>query len=198
MGDPFWEQDVQVVADKLVGATLVVGEVEVTILVTEPFRRKTNATGIYKPMLDMAPGQFFGPKSRNSILPLITALDHGQHGGCVIIRTIEVNGEIYDGPGRTSERLGITESRTIGSVVREDRVFTIGLGVVPHPVVRPGKRPSVPRNGNGIGEKTIEALMPQIANAFIRRDPRVSFKDFLNGLLETSKSEAEFRRALQG
>ncbi len=103
----FWSNPSKV-AEELPGKVMILGDQEVIIRKAQGFSREEGLRGIYLPMLDMEPGQFYCPRLGAYILPVIAVLDNGKRGGRVLIREIDVNGRVYSGPGRVAQQLGLT------------------------------------------------------------------------------------------
>jgi 3-methyladenine DNA glycosylase Mpg len=127
MNEKFWQEDPKEVAQKLLGKTMVFKNTRGIILKAEGFRRKTN-TGIYKPIAEMAPGGVYCPRVRNSIIILIATFDNGRPGGCVLIKAAKIKNEVYNGPGKVAEQMGIVEPRSTGQAKWIDKdTFAIHL-----------------------------------------------------------------------
>lgn len=190
-------------AKALLGRTIVVESRNVVILEAKGFSRKENDAGIYKPIVFLQPGQVYCPRSRNAILLLIACKDGMDIGGCVLVRAIEVDGAVVEGPGRVSDALGITDAKAQG-LVRElpDGTLTLEMPLLEPPKVRPGVAASgKKRAGNGLGEETLRRHMPAIAKAYLkakRADPALTFEGMLNALLAECKDEASLRKRLRG
>lgn len=89
----------------------------VTITQTDPFDRKSNEKGIYKPMLQMQPGQVFVARVQGAFMFLIVALGNKLSGACVRIKGLDTPeaGEI-EGGGRVGKYVGFNEHRQIGRI----------------------------------------------------------------------------------
>ena len=89
----------------------------VTITQTDAFPRDQNEKGVYKPMLDMRPGQVFVARVQSAFMFLIVALDGKLSGACVRIIGIDTPeaGEI-EGGGRVGKYVGFTEHRQVGLI----------------------------------------------------------------------------------
>lgn len=196
MDQEFWKQQPKTVARQLLGKAFVCGPIEGTILGAVGYSRSENSSGIYAPVLKMAPGQVYCPRRRNAVLLLIVTQDGPSTGGCVLIRSIETGGQIYDGPGRVTSALGILDARTLGDaeLTDEDRVI-VRLGSVLNPI-RPEARTRRNLIGNEIGKETLTRLMPRIIAKYIREKPGLKFGEYLNKLLEGCGSKSEFLKKL--
>lgn len=191
-----WEQQPQDAAHGLLGKTLIVGNYEATVLVADGYPRSENTTnGLYGPILEAVPGTVYCPRHRNSVLLLIATHDQGEPGGCVLIRAAEVQGVIYRGPGRVSERLELREHGTTGvaSSIDED-TFLVKFG---EKTVHTPRTSSASR-GNQLGKATLAELMPFIVARYLKVSPEgVTFQDFLNNLLEVSADKKQFLHNLR-
>lgn len=90
------------------GAKLIIGERILLITDTEGYTRADNDTGIYRPVIGETPGTIIGIQHRRGVLPLVITIG----GGCVLIRSIEVNGEDgkpvkIKGPGKVANIIGL-------------------------------------------------------------------------------------------
>ncbi|TAK04761.1 hypothetical protein EPO33_02065 [Patescibacteria group bacterium] len=181
-------------ARQLMGAQLIVGGVAATILEAQGYSRKENSDPLYRPLLALPPGSVYCPRRRNAILTLIACRDGGEPGGCILLRTIEVDGAVVQGPGRVSEALGITTHAQQGTLVPHgDDVIELQLGAGT-------KAPSVPMpppGGRGIGDETVKRLMPLIVKAYMKSGKGVSFQAYLNKTLAECPTERDLRRRLR-
>ena len=197
MDELFWRQQPQTVAQAMLGKLLVVGETEGWVLRTEGSPRAKNATGIYKPMLEMAPGDVYCPRTRNSILLLIVTQDGVDIGGCVLIRSAEIGGTTFDGPGKVTEAFGITVPRVSGTaeIGEDDDTVLVHLGTSR---AKDQPKPSRPRLRAyaAIGWETVRRNMPRIAKCFLSQ-PLGRFEDFLERILEGCTSEMELLKRLR-
>jgi 3-methyladenine DNA glycosylase Mpg len=110
-----FKQTPAALAKALMGQTLRIGHRVAEILEAQGYAKRDNEQGIYKPILELNPGQVFCPQFRTGILVLVACYDRGEEpGGCVLIRKVKVDGKVVSGPGRVAEALGITESGTYG------------------------------------------------------------------------------------
>jgi len=110
-------KDVAAIAAEMIGTTVELpGDRTMIVREADPFRRNQNESGAYRAIVDMEPGSVYVPKQMASCLLLVAALDHGQKGGCVLVRAIEMDGEKIVGPGRVTKAIGITEHRTTGKM----------------------------------------------------------------------------------
>ncbi len=197
MKKEIWKKGPKTVAREILGWRLVFGSIDATILEVEGYSRKQNSSGIYTPLLNMAPGQVYCPRRRNSILCLIVTNDGDLSGGCVLIRSIEVNGVIYHGPGKVTSALGITDARALGHAeLTDDEGVILHIGSLLKTESRQRTPPEWAPAGNRIGKKALTRLMPRIIAKYMKDRPGVKFGEFLNRLLETSQNEADFRRKI--
>jgi hypothetical protein len=118
----------------------------------------------------------------------------------VLIRAAEIGRVIYDGPGKLTERLGLSEHGVSGTTewVNDD-TFAVIVGAVRVPrksVVRVGSR--VQNEGNGIGRETLQRLMPKIVAKYLSDKAETTFHDFLNSLLQTCGNVNQLRALLRG
>lgn len=197
----FWEQDPGRVAGALIGMRMQVGAVDAVILDADGYRRAENeANGLYTPILEALPGSVYCPKRRNAVLFLFATHDRGAPGGCVLIRAAEIDGSVYDGPGKLTERLGITIHGTAGSMQWLDSgsmAITLDTPLVPvQPSTLSRTKIAGQQDGNGIGMETLQKLMPQIAQAYLRTKPGKPFEEFVNGLLTECPNARALRRTL--
>jgi hypothetical protein len=110
MNPDFWSHQPKTIARLLLGKSIIFGSTQATILKAQAFSREENSQdGLYRPLLEMSPGEVYCARRRNAVLLLFVTLDNGRVGGCVLIRTVEVNRSIYDGPGKTSAELGLND-----------------------------------------------------------------------------------------
>lgn len=198
MNPKFWQQNPDVVATQLLGKTVIAGTISADILSAQGYGRKENESGLYKPILTMQPGQLYCPRQRNSILVLISTFDRGRPGGCILLRAIEKDSQICEGPGRVSECLGIVHPRTTGSAdwVDDDTLWLkLDTGLYPlaqKPKAKKGKRESA----GGVTDAELKRLMPQIAARYMETKPPARFQDYLNELLLKCKSATELRKQI--
>jgi hypothetical protein len=193
----FFDLSYKDAAKAVVGRTLVAGSRQAVILETQGFSRASNDAPLYKPMLELRPGDVFTPRQRNAILTLIVCMDGGQSGGCVILRSIEINGGIITGPGRVSEALGMTIPKDPGRVEEHDdgtlelKMARLGPAKMPKPVRE--------RRGNGIGDAVLTRQMPSIVKRFLHlsAEKRGTFESYLNTLLDGCHDESELRRRMR-
>lgn len=196
MDQPFWKQDPQPAAQRLLGKLLIVGSTEAWVLRTEGFSRSQNSTGIYKPILSMPPGDVYCPRSRNSILLLVVTQDGSDTGGCVLIRAAEIGGVVFEGPGKVTEALGITEARTCGKAeLADDDTVVLHLGTSLTTVQPKSMSQRVPA-ARSLGWAVIRRYMPTIAQKFFKQSVR-SFEEYLGNLLEGCSSEVELLNRLR-
>ena len=185
-------------AQATIGRTLVTGQGQCVILRAKGFSRASNDAPLYKPMLELRPGDVFTPRRRNAILLLTVCNDGSQSGGCVLIDAIEINGRVIEGPGRVSQALGLEIPKDPGRMVeREDGVLELRMSRLGSP-----KLPSQPvrkRNSNGLGDAALAKHMPAIAKKFLKlpANGRSSFEEYLNKLLADCHDESMLRRRLR-
>lgn len=182
----------------LIGRTLTTGTGQCVILGAKGFSRSSNDAPLYKPMLELRPGDVFTPRLRNAILLLTVCMDGKRSGGCVLINAIEINGHVVKGPGRVSEALGLTVPKDPGRMLeREDGTLELRMSRLGPP--KPASQPVRKRNTNGLGDATLSKHMPAIAKKFLKlpADGRSSFEEYLNQLLTDCHDERELRRRLR-
>lgn len=193
MDEKFWQNvDPTAVARGLLGKVLVLNGVEAIVLAAEGYSKEQN-TGIYLPVQSMQPGEVYCPRRRNSLLVLFVTGE----GGCVLVRTVEVNGVIHVGPGKSASALGVTQSKMCGNTrwLDEDTI-ALHFSQTSFEVVPPSTpRPS--RSQNGIGEQTLRLLMPDIVQVYMLSHRKETFEDFLRDILGKCHTEWELRRFLR-
>lgn len=197
MDENIWQQKPSDVARLLIGKLLVVGSTQAWILQAQGFRRAENSNGIYRPILEMQPGGVYCPRRRNWILLLIVTRDGNHAGGCVLVRSVEIGGRIFDGPGHVTDELGITQARACGraDVVDQNTVSIHFESVLQSQPPRPRTVPVFLKGG--ITLNTIERLMPRIASVYLRLRPQPCFEDYANHLVELSQNnEGRLRQIL--
>lgn len=194
----FWEQSPRMIARQLIGMCMVYGDVLATVLHARGYRRSENIQdGLYHPVLSMPPGSVYCPRRRNAVLLLLTTKDEGEFGGCVLVRTAEVEGGIFDGPGKLTQRLGITRHGMRGEVQREDEdTLILSLHEEQHRV-HTQERHAFPHPIQGIGMGTLKRLMPELAKVYLRVKPQMNFRGWLDVLLCEYATEAALRKALR-
>ncbi|MDP3735104.1 MAG: DNA-3-methyladenine glycosylase [bacterium] len=192
------------VAKNLIGMTMVVGKLDAVILEAKGYSRSDNEKdGLYRPLLDMNPGEVFIPPRRRGVsLILIATHDRGRPGGCVLIRAGEINGAVFDGPGKLSRALGINmPAEGTTEWLDEDRFRLVLRGVTLVPELKPArhkKRELSEANGNGIGKETIRKHIQQIARRYLKERPAgVDFADYINALSAQCMSAKEFASMLR-
>ncbi|MBI3421271.1 MAG: hypothetical protein HY006_04345 [Candidatus Sungbacteria bacterium] len=183
----------------LLGKLIIVGKITAAVLAAQGYTREDNEKGIYEPIVDMAPGEVFCPRQRNSIYLLIATLDHGQRGGCVLIRAVEVGGVNYNGPGVVSQALGIGEPRITGHTEwKDERTLRIILpNTKLEPAAKPKRRVKL-QPGNGISMAVLHPHMPEITTKYMAMgaNPGIGLEEFINGFLQC-KNVREFGRKLK-
>lgn len=192
----FWKGDPKQVANKALLKTMIVGDEEFLILKAEGYPAEENNRGIYKPIYENGtPGDVYCPRARSSILLLIST----GNGGCVLIRFAEVNGQVYDGPGKLTERIGILEPKQWGSMEQVDEdTFKLRMDRLPEPQNIPGKPKRVScAEGNGLGPETLNRLMERIWKYYKKHEIEIGFVEFLNQLLGECDSEKALRSRLR-
>lgn len=107
------------VANTLVGKTIRLDDQSIQILETQGYSRKSNQSAPYTPVTKMRPGQIFCPRHRGGLLVLVACHDRNAPGGCVLIRKIQKDGRVINGPGRVARALGITEPETHGIIKQQ-------------------------------------------------------------------------------
>lgn len=198
---PLFQKNLKEFANDLLGRTLVAGSVQASILEVRRFPRKTNDTPHYRPMLTMRPGEVFTPMHRGSaILPLIVCNDSdGETGACVLIQSVEVNGEVVEKPGAVSKALGLTIPKDPGRVEeRDDGTLVLVMARLGPPALRP--KSARIRAGNGIGNATLTKHFPAIIKKYKKdrlANPGIRFNEYLNSLLKECGNERDLRRLIR-
>ncbi len=117
-----FDQDVHALSTSLQGMELELPDGStVTITGTDTFTRDGNDRGVYKPMLDMRPGEVFAPKVQGHPMFLIVALntEGGESGACVRIIGLDTGDGRLSGGGRCGKFVGFTEHGQIGRIVEQ-------------------------------------------------------------------------------
>lgn len=125
----FWVQSgPKQIARALQGKGLVLGDIRGVVRQAEGYGRLEGMRVLYEPMLEMEPGRIYCPRLARAILLVIAVHDEGRRGGRVLIREIEVDGEVITGPGNVSRWLGVNKSKTTGSTLwLDNQTFQIIL-----------------------------------------------------------------------
>lgn len=185
-------------AKRMIGKTLIAGQINAVILDAAGYALAENEKdGLYRPMLGMRAGDLYTPRRRNAILTLVVCNDRGLAGACVLIRAIEINGQVVEGPGKVSQALGFTKPKDPGHLEEleggalEIKMASLGPSVLP---LKPAKK----RNGNRIGDETLQKHMPAIAKKYLKQGKGTRFEDFVNALLQGCKNESDLRQRLRG
>jgi len=195
----FWEQDHKKVAVDLLGRVMQVGQLFSTILDAEGYAREQNS-GLYAPVVSMEPGSVYCPRRHNTMLFLLVTHDRGERGGCVLVREVEIDGILYKGPGKVTASLGIDQHGMVGNTTWiNEEMFRVVMNAELHPSVKPksGRRAKIAADTNNIGKATLQRFMVQIVRTYVRRNPGVSFHEFLNTILETYTSPDDLRKFLR-
>jgi len=179
------------------GKILRVGSKVYTINEAEGFARDENERGIYKPIVDMAPGEVYCPRARNTILFLIACHDGRGPGGCVLIRgLLSPDRGLIDKPGNVSAALGITVPKTTGRVVElPSGELQLELNDEQDSDASTVKV-TIPRVDAGLGKAVLKRHATKIAKAYARKG-RGKFQDFLDNLVTRCRTEAELLTALK-
>ncbi len=181
-------------ARELMGMRLIVGASTVTILEAEGYSKKQNADPLYRPLLEMPAGSVYCPRRRNAILTLVACHDGGAPGGCILLRAVEIDGAVVQGPGRVSDTLGIVTHAQQGTVVvHTEDMIELRLGDCKN--APPIKIP--PPGGRGVGDETVKRLMPLIVKAFLKAGKGKPFQQFLNSMLAACPTERDLRRRMR-
>ncbi len=193
----FWENDdPKVIASALLGRSIIIGDVEVTVLETEAFTRASNDGRQYKPILSTPSGHMYCAPIRQYPLLLIACNDHGQTGACVRVTKVEQNGAVYSGPKAIGDLLGL--QRKMGG--RTKWADEWSLHIVPDGMPEPREakpaKNSCANVTNGIGKQTLEAEMPRIIAKYMSEQSGCTLVQFINNLLQICGSVSEFRKAL--
>lgn len=192
----FWQQDKKDVAVALKGQAIDVGNLEAVILDTKGYTKEENSKGDYRDMLEMPPGQIYCPLSNSHVILLITALDKGEQGGCVLVKAIELDGKIIKGPALVARALGITQRGTRGSVtILGDRmVFGLNAVAIPQKVK---STPAPDDAGGGIDKATRKKYMPKISAKYMKDNPGTSFFEWVNEFVADCANEAALVKKLR-
>lgn len=167
----------------------------ITITQTEGYPRSQNDRGVYKPMLEMSPGQVFIPRVMSAFVFLIVALDGKQAGACVRIVGIDTPeaGEIGGG-GRVSKYVGFTEHRQVGRI--EER-----MGKSLRLVMEGTLAPEVPATNGGSKVRLTDRVLSRYADAlggYYTNRPRAgeSYDAFLTRIKSEWSNEAQLKKQL--
>lgn len=201
MDSSFWQRDPDVVAKALLGRTIVVGTRSAVVLETEGYPRSSN-TGVYKPILEMGPGEVYCPRKWNSLFLLIVTSDGGEGGGCVLIRSAEIENVLCDGPGKVTSHLHLGEESvrargTTSWLNRSTLRITLSTPEFSAATPSPSVEPLVRGNGGEITEALIETLMPKIVDAYMAGHRGEGFARYLNTLLSKCGNVRELRELLE-
>ena len=182
-------------AKELVGKTMVVGQHRVTIMDAQGYPRSENDTGVYKPVVDMQPGEVFVPRHRNAFLFLIACKDGENTGGCVLVREIELDGHLYKGPGTVTQALGIQTHAATGKLhEREIGELSLSMDGVAPPADPPRDKAAKARK---MSEALLSKHMPNIVKAWKKSSQGTTFLDFTNKLVAECPDEAALRKRLR-
>lgn len=186
----------KVAAKAVQGKRLVVGGRVGWILKAKGFSRVQNDAGVYRPVVEMKPGQIFCPRMRNAILILVACLDGDEPGGCVLIDEIELNGLIVKGPGRVSEALGLEDPKAFGRIREDgcDLVMDIeGVRLRTPPALKV-------RSCRPLGKAVLEKHMPRLVKMYRARKAAESdctFEIVLRECVSNCREESELRSWLR-
>lgn len=162
--DDFFRHEYGDLAKNLIGrkVRLVDGTV-FYILDAKGFPKEEN-DGLYKGVLDMAPGGIFCPKSHNNCLLLVACLSNGSIGGCVLVKGIEfADGRTVEGSGRSSSALGIVTHGTTGMMYERGGELALTLNGAEPPQMETA--PS--RQTGSITDADIRERMAKITKAYL-------------------------------
>lgn len=167
----------------------------VTITQADAFDRASNSKGVYRPMLEMRPGQVFVARVQSAFMFLIVALEGPLAGACVRIKGLDTPeaGEI-EGGGRVGKYVGFTEHRQIGRI--EERAGK-PLRLVMEGVLTP----EIPATNGGskvrLTDRVLGRYADQLADHFRSsvRDGE-SYDAFLTRIKSDWGNEAELKRQL--
>lgn len=167
----------------------------VTITQTESYRRVDNDRGVYKPMLDMRPGQVYVARVQSAFMFLVVALDGKDSGACVRIIGLDTPeaGEIVGG-GRVGKYVGFTQHRMVGRI--EERV-----GKPLRLIMEGALTPEVPATNGGskvkLTDRVLSRYADQLADHF-RTNARdgESYEQFLERIKSEWGNEAELKKQL--
>ncbi|MDD5438037.1 MAG: hypothetical protein PHC70_02745 [Patescibacteria group bacterium] len=123
----FFHQNFVSAAKSAVGKKIRIGGLEAEILEAKGYSRSDNDTPLYSPIISMQPGGVYLPRYRGGILFLIACRDGMDAGGCILVKKISINGDVFNGPGRVSEALGCTTHGQSGRLTESKGTFVLKL-----------------------------------------------------------------------
>ena len=184
-------------AKDIQGRVLHLGNNWYTIVEAQGFSRKQNDAGLYRPLLEMAPGTVYFARHRNALLFLIACKDGQGTGGCVLIREIlDQESAVHSGPGAVSAALGVEDHGATGTITERadgDLVLTV-LHSEPK---KNGRKPKADSDKKpGISPRALGRLMPAITRHFMAHGQGKKFQEHLQELLGQHHDEGSLLRAV--
>jgi len=174
---------------------MVVGQRRVTIMDAQGYPKAENDTGVYKPVVDMAPGEVFVPRHRNAFLFLVACKDGEERGGCVLVREIEIDGKLYKGPGMVTQALGIQTHGATGKLHERDiGELSLSMDGIAPPADPPRDKAAKARK---MSDALLKKHMPNIVKAWKKTGQGTPFLDLLNKLAAECADEVALRKALK-
>lgn len=193
MGSIF-ELSFRPLAKELIGRTMVVGSHRVTIMDAKGYPKSDNDTGVYKPVVDMKPGEVFVPRHRNAFLFLIACKDGENTGGCVLVREIEMGGQLIKGPGMVTQALGIQTHAATGRINEREIELSLSMDGIAPPAEAPRDKTAKARK---MSEALLRKHMPAIVSGWKKHRKGINFLDFTNQIIESCQDEPALRRYLR-
>ncbi len=195
----FWEKKNPVaMAAAMVGRCVVVGDVEASVLVSEGYSRAGNDKGTYKPLLQTHPGHIYCATVMGHPLLLIACRSGNELGGCVRIKTIEVNGEKFTGPKAVAAKLGLVSKMTGSGKWVDEFTYVIHPDGLPEPAFVAGTSACATVGNEKIGAKFIEQYLTMIVAKYLRecKTRHIGLHAFINELITQSPTKAAFKRLI--
>lgn len=180
-------------AKALVDRRLRHGQRVATITETRHFPKSDTEKPLYRTLLTLTPGGVYTPRQYNSILCHVLAMG----GGCVSLRSIEIDGAAFAGPGRVTEALGLTTPKATGRM-RELKNGDLVLEMTA-PIVKPKKatRPPRPPRVRKLSEDVLQRHMEALTVRWQRMKPRPNFRTYLESVIRQCPTEGALRRHLR-
>lgn len=182
-----FQNDVDALASALIGRAIGLPDGRRCVPTsTRAFPRRDNEKGIYKPMLDMRPGDVFVARQQSAFLFLVVSFDADGNGACVLVDGAVIGGNAFDGPGRVGGGIGFTAHRQTGSLVeRPDGSLALEFTGVLEP-----KEPAKP--SPKLTERLLQDRMTEVSEAFVARgDETETFERFLERIRAECRTVAE-------
>ncbi len=184
-----FDQDVHSLGPDLRGRELELpGGTVVCIEEADVYSRETNEKGVYKPLLEMNPGEVFVPKVMGHPMILIAAKDGGQLGGCVRLKVISTpeHGTVSGG-GRVGRFVGVMEHKACGRVrEREGEPLLLEIDGVMEPTRPDPKPPKHP-----LPERIVSRYMSRLSKLFMELgDTAPEFDPWLEDVRDKHRTES--------